>query len=170
MQDVSALSLEFNVPLNPGTKFRSYAEEWEVVKDKRTRYSKEVREKSKAKYIGMYLLDEDDEEHPKRVIKRMAWHKDRRATAAGWTVDTVDADSHDNWAAYHVLKAHGQKLVEGDLFADIQRATDRGLNKHRTVVSKEDEKKSEEEKRKRENEKRKKREEEGEEGEGEEYE
>ena len=63
--------VEFNVPLNPGTKFRSYAEEWEVVKDKRTRYSKEVREKSKAKYIGMYLLDEDDEEHPKRVIKRM---------------------------------------------------------------------------------------------------
>ena len=105
----------------------------------------------------------------KRVIKRMVWHKDRRATAAGWTVDTVDADSHDNWAAYHVLKAHGQKLVEGDLFADIQRATDRGLNKHRTVVSKEDEKKSEEEKRKREEEKRK-REEEGEEGEGEEYE
>ena len=99
----------------------------------------------------------------------MAWHKDRSATAAGWTVETIDANSHDNWAAYHVLKAHGQKLVEGDLFADIQRATDRGLNKHRTVVSKEDEKKSEEEKRKREEEKRK-REEEGEEGEGEEYE
>ena len=155
--------VEFNVPLNPGTKFRCYAEEWEVVKDKRTRYSKEVREKSMAKYIGMYLIDEDDEEHPKRVIKRMAWHKDRRATAAGWTVDTVDADSHDNWAAYHVLKAHGQKLVEGDLFADIQRATDLGMNKHRTVVSEEDEKKSEEEKKKRE-------EEEGEEGEGEEYE
>ena len=50
----------------------------------------------------------------KRVIKRMVWHKDRRATAAGWTVDSVDADSHDNWAAYHVLKAHGQKLVDGD--------------------------------------------------------
>ena len=82
--------------------------------------------------------------------------------SAGWTVDTVDADSHDNWAAYHVLKAHGQKLVDGDLFADIKRATDRGLNKHRTVVSEEDGKKSEEEKRKRE--------EEGEEGEGEEYE
>ena len=112
-----------------------------IVKDKRTRYSKEVREKSKDKYIGMYLLDEDDEEHPKRVIKRMAWHKDRRATAAGWTVDTVDADSHDNWAAYHVLKAHGQKLVDGDLFADIKRATDRGLNKHRTVVSEEEGKK-----------------------------
>ena len=71
----------------------------------------------------------------KRVIKRMVWHKDRRATAAGWTVDSVDADSHDNWAAYHVLKAHGQKLVEGDLFADIQRATDRGLNNHRNVRS-----------------------------------
>ena len=51
----------------------------------------------------------------------------------------------DNWAAYHALKAHGQKLVEGDLFADIQRATDRGLNKHSTVVSEEEEKKSEEE-------------------------
>ena len=110
-----------------------------------------------AKYIGMYLIDEDDEEHPKRVIKRMAWHKDRRATAAGWTVDTVDADSHDNWAAYHVLKAHGQKLVEGDLFADIQRATDLGLNKHRTVVSEEDEKKSEEEKKKKRGGKKKKR-------------
>ena len=36
-----------------------------------------------AKYIGMYLLDEDDEKHEKRVIKRMVWHKDRRATAAG---------------------------------------------------------------------------------------
>ena len=48
------------------------------------------------------------------------------------------------------------------MFADIKRATDRGLNKHRTVVSEEQEKKSEEEKRKRE--------EEGEEGEGEEYE
>ena len=131
------------------------------MKDKRTRYSKEVREKSKAKYIGMYLLDEDDEEHPKRVIKRMAWHKDRRATAAGWTVDSVDADSHDNWAAYHVLKAHGQKLVDGDLFADIKRATDRGLNKHRTVVSEEEGRK-----------KRggKKKEEEEEEREGEEYE
>ena len=34
--------VEFNVPLNPGTKFRSYAEEWEVVKDKRIRFSKEV--------------------------------------------------------------------------------------------------------------------------------
>ena len=60
-----------------------------LVKDKRTRYSKEVLEKSMAKYIGMYLLDEDDEEHEKRVIKRMVWHKDRLATAAGWTVDTV---------------------------------------------------------------------------------
>ena len=77
----------------------------------------------------------------KRVIKRMVWHKDRRATAAGWTVDSVDADSHDYWAAYHVLKAHGQKLVDGDLFADIKRATDRGLNKHRTVVSEEEGKK-----------------------------
>ena len=48
------------------------------------------------------------------------------------------------------------------MFADIKRATDRGLNKHRTVVSEEEEKKSEEKKRKRE--------EEGEEGEGEEYE
>ena len=95
----------------------------------------------------------------KRVIKRMVWHKDRRATAAGWTVDSVDADSHDNWAAYPVLKAHGQKLVDGDLFADIKRATDRGLNKHR---SEEEEKISEEKERKRE--------EEGEEGEGEEYE
>ena len=142
------------MPLNPGTKFRCYAEEWEVVKDKRTRYSKEVREKSMAKYIGMYLLDEDDEEHEKRVIKRMVWHKDRRATAAGWTVDTVDADSQDNWAAYHVLKAHGQKLVDGDLFADIKRATDRGLNKHRTVIYEEEEEEEGEE---------------GEEGEGEEY-
>ena len=26
----------------------------------------------------MYLLDADDEEHEKRVIKRMVWHKDRR--------------------------------------------------------------------------------------------
>ena len=126
--------VEFNVPLNPGTEFRCYAEGWEVVKDKRTRYSKEVREKSMAKYIGMYLLDEDDEEHEKRVIKRMVWHKDRRATAAGWTVDTVDADSHDNWAAYHVLKADGQVLVSGDLFADIKRATDSGLNRHRTII------------------------------------
>ena len=126
--------VEFNVPLNPGTEFRCYAEWWEVVKDKRTRYSKEVREKSMAKYIGMYLLDEDDEEHEKRVIKRMVWHKDRRATAAGWTVDTVDADSHDNWAAYHVLKADGQELVSGDLFADIKRATDSGLNRHRTII------------------------------------
>ena len=142
------------MPLSPGTKFRSYAEEWEVVKDKRTRYSKEVREKTKAKYIGMYLLDEDDEEHPKRVIKRMAWHKDRRATAAGWIVETVDANSHDNWAAYHVLKAHGQKLVDGDLFADVKRATDRGLNKHRTVIYEEEEEEEGEE---------------GEEGEGEEY-
>ena len=91
----------------------------------------------------------------------MVWHKDRRATAAGWTVDSVDADSHDNWAAYHVLKAHGQKLVDGDLFADIKRATDRGLNKHRTVVSEEEGRK-----------KRggKKKEEEEEEREGEEYE
>eukprot|EP00936_MAST-01D_sp_MAST-1D-sp1_P000500 g500.t1 len=87
-----------------------------------------------AKYIGMYLLDEDDEEHEKRVIKRMVWHKDRRATAAGWTADTVDADSHDNWAAYHVLKADGQVLVSGDLFADIKRATDSGLNRHRTII------------------------------------
>ena len=65
-------------------------EEWELVKEKRTRYSKEVREKSMAKYIGMYLLDEDDEDHEKRVrvIKRMMWHKDRRATAAGWTPST----------------------------------------------------------------------------------
>jgi len=70
----------------------------------------------------------------------MVCHKDRRATAVGWTVDTVDADSHDNWAAYHVLKADGQKLVDGDLFADIKRATDRVLNKHRTVVNEEEEK------------------------------
>ena len=33
--------------------------------------------------------NENDEEHEKRVIKRMVWHKDRLATAAGWTVDTV---------------------------------------------------------------------------------
>ena len=97
----------------------------------------------------------------KRVIKRMVWHKDRRATAAGWTVDSVDADSHDNWAAYHVLKAHGQKLVDGDCLLTSRGATDRGLNKHHTVVSEERKKKSEEKKRKRE--------EEGEEGEGEEY-
>jgi hypothetical protein len=151
------------VPLNPGTKFRCYAEEWEVVKDKRTRYSKEVREKSMAKYIGMYLLDEDDEEHEKRVIKRMVWHKDRSATAAGWTVDTVDADSHDNWAAYHVLKADGQKLVDGDLFADIKRATAAGLNNHRNVVPVERKAAEEEEEKRREEEEEKWREEEGEE-------
>ena len=54
-------------------------EEWELVKEKRTRYSKEVREKSMAKYIGMYLLDEDDEDHEKRVrvIKRMMPHQAR---------------------------------------------------------------------------------------------
>ena len=124
-------------------------EEWELVKEKRTRYSKEVREKSMAKYIGMYLLDEDDEDHEKRVrvIKRMVWRKDRRATAAGWTVDTVDANSQDNWAAYHVLKADGQKLVDGDLFADIKRATRRGWPQqpHRTVVIGEVEEQEEEE-------------------------
>ena len=77
----------------------------------------------------------------------------------GRRYDTVDADSHDNWAAYHVLKADGQKLVDGDLFADIKRATDRGLNKHRTVVNDEEEEEEGEEEG-----------EEGEEGEGEEYE
>ena len=56
--------------------------------------------------------------------------------------------------AYHVLKAHGQKLVDGDLFADIKRATDSGLNKHRTVIYEEEEEEEGEE---------------GEEGEGEEY-
>ena len=49
-------------------------------------------------------------------------------------VPLLYADSHDNWAAYHVLKAHGQKLVDGDLFADIKRATDSGLNRHRTII------------------------------------
>jgi hypothetical protein len=38
----------------------------------------------------------------------------------GRRYDTVDADSHDTWAAYHVLKADGQKLVDGDLFPDIK--------------------------------------------------
>ena len=77
----------------------------------------------------------------------------------GRRYDTVDADSHDTWAAYHVLKADGQKLVDGDLFADIKKATDRGLNKHRTVVNDEEEEEEGEEEG-----------EEGEEGEGEEYE
>ena len=99
-----------------------------------------------AKYIGMYLLDGDDEEHEKRVIKKMVWHKDRSATAAGWTVDTTDADSHDIWAAYHVLKAHAGKLVDGDVFADINRATEAGLNNHRTVVLEEEEEEEGEEK------------------------
>ena len=111
-----------------------------------------------AKYIGMYLLDKDDEDHEKRVITRMVWHKDRRATAAGWTAYTVYANSQENWAAYHVLKADGQKLVDGDLFADIKRATDRGLNKHHTVVNEEEEEEEGEDG------------EAGEEGEGEEYE
>ena len=33
---------------------------------------------------------------------------DRSATAAGWTVDTLDANSQDNRAKYHVLKADGK--------------------------------------------------------------
>ena len=57
------------MPVNPGTKFRCYAKEWETVKDKRTWYSKDVREKSMAKYIGVFLYDEDDEDEPKREIK-----------------------------------------------------------------------------------------------------
>ena len=88
---------------------------------------------------------------------------DRSATAAGWTVDTVDADSHDNWAAYHVLKADGQKLVDGDLFNDIKRATAAGLNNHRNVVPVERKAAEEEEEKRREEEEEKRREEEGEE-------
>ena len=60
-------------------------------------------------------------------------------------VDTVDANSQDYWAAYHVLKAAGQKLVDDDLFADIKRATEAGLNNHRTVVFGEEEEEEEEE-------------------------
>ena len=41
--------VELNVPVNPGTKFRCYAEEWETVKDKRTKQSKGVRKKTMAK-------------------------------------------------------------------------------------------------------------------------
>jgi hypothetical protein len=126
------------VPVNPGTEFRCYAEEWETVKDKRTRLSKDVREKSMAKYIGMFLYDEEDDEHPKRVIKQMEWHANRSATAAGWTVDTLDANSQDNRAKYHVLKADGKgkdvKLVDGDVFADIKKACEMGLNNHRTIT------------------------------------
>ena len=156
--------VEFNVPVNAGTKFRCYAEDWELVKDKRIRNSKIVRERSLAKYIGMYLLDEDDEDHEKRVIKKLVWHKDRNATAAGWTVDTVDADSQDNWAAYHVLKRHtGNTLVDGDVFNDIKRATAAGLNNHRNVVPVERKAAEEEEEKRREEEEEKWREEEGEE-------
>ena len=57
----------------------------------------------------------------------MVWHANRSATAAGWTVETLDANSQDNREKYHVLKADGKgknaKLVDGDVciyvFADI---------------------------------------------------
>ena len=141
--------VEFNVPVNPGTEFRCYAEEWETVKDKRTRLSKDVREKSIAKYTGMFLYDEDDAEHPKRVIKQMVWHANRSATAAGWTVDTLDANSQDSREKYHVLKADGKgkntKLVDGDVFADIKKACKMGLNKHRTIIYEPGEEEEEEE-------------------------
>ena len=48
-----------------------------------------------AKNIGMFLYDEDDEGHPKRKIKQLKWFAKKSATAAGWTVDTVDANSHN---------------------------------------------------------------------------
>ena len=70
----------------------------------------------------------------------------------GRRYDTVDADSHDNWAAYHVLKADGQKLVDGDLFNDIKRATAAGLNNHRNVVPVERKAAEEEEEKRREEE------------------
>ena len=73
-----------------------------------------------AKNIGMFLYDEDDEGHPKRKIKQLKWFAQRSATAAGWTVDTVDANSHDNPQTYLVLKADGTgrnaKLIDGDVF------------------------------------------------------
>ena len=76
--------------------------------------------------------------HPKRVIKRMEWHANRSATTAGWTVDTLDANSQDNREKYHVLKADGKgkdvKLVDGDVFADIKKACEMGLNNHRTII------------------------------------
>ena len=59
------------------------------------------------KYIGMFLYDEDDEDHPKRKIKQLKWFAQKSATAAGWTVDTVDANSHGNPQTYLILKADG---------------------------------------------------------------
>lgn len=60
------------------------------MKDKRTRARAHAAEqgrarevKSIAKSTGMFLYDEEDDEHPKRVIKQMVWHANRSATAAG---------------------------------------------------------------------------------------
>ena len=78
----------------------------------------------------------------------MVWHANRSATAAGWTVDTVDANSQDNREKYHVLKADGKgknaKLVDDDVFHDIKKACEMGLNKHRTIIYEPEEEEEEE--------------------------
>ena len=52
--------------------------------------------------------------------------------------DTLDANSQDNREKYHVLKADGKgkdvKLVDDDVFADIKKACEMGLNNHRTII------------------------------------